>query len=584
MYIDRVPNRNSPPAILLRESVREGKRTLKRTLANLSALPEEAIAALQVVLSGGRLVNADDHINITGSLPCGHVHAVKLAMERLGMSDLVGSKPSLERAVVLALIAQRIIRPGSKLESVALFSDSTLASEFGVADIDENGLYNALDWLLGRQSFIERKLAARHLKEGATVFYDISSSSYYGSQCPLAAWGYNRDGLKLPGIVYGLLTDGDGRPISIRVYRGNTSDSLTVPDQIDALRQEFNVGRFVFVGDRGMLTGTNIDSLRKIDGCGWISCLRSTDVKHLIETHESFGAPLFNQSNLAEIEHPDFPGERLIVCYNELLAMDRKHKREELLSATEEQLLKLQKRIASRKATPMSREEIGVCVGKLINKFRMAKHFLLKIDDGKLEWSLKHTQIEREKKLDGIYVVRTSEPATELNAADVVRAYKNLGNIEKAFRTFKGVDLRVRPIHHRLENRVRAHFLLCMLAYYVEWHMRQALAPLLYAEENLPLARAQRDPVAKALPTTQANRKKATGLSDDGLPLRRWDGLLSALSTQVRNTCEVGNGKFKVTFKRDTMPNVFQQRAFELLKADAPFWQTIVPSKRNGKK
>ena len=411
MYIDVVPNRNSPPAVLLRESVRDGRRTLKRTLANLSALPEEAVAALRVVLRGGRLVEAGEHFAVTRSLPCGHVRAVKLAMQRLGMAELVGSKPSPERQAVLAMIAQRIVRPGSKLESAALFGETTLAEEFGVEGVDENALYAALDWLLERQPFIERKLAARHLREGAMVFYDVSSSSYHGSHCPLAKRGYNRDGLKLPGIVYGLLTDRDGRPVALRVYPGNTADPATVPDQIEAMRREFGVGRFVIVGDRGMLTGAQIDKLREIEGCGWISCLRSAEIRRLVEARDPSDAPLFTKGNLAEIEHPDFPGERLVVCHNELLAMDRERTRGELLDATEALLEKLRRRVARRTARPMGKGEIGVCVGRIINRHKMAKHFLVEIGEGSLAWSRKQEQIEREKALDGIYVVRTSEPA-----------------------------------------------------------------------------------------------------------------------------------------------------------------------------
>jgi len=502
MYIDTVPNRKSPPAVLLRESVRVGAKTVKRTLANLSALPPEAVAALQVVLRGGRVVEDGGPLAIERSLPCGHVQAVTMAMRRLGMAELVSSKPCPERDAVLAMIAQRLVRPGSKLESVALFADTTLADDFGVTGVDENDLYAAMDWLLERQPFIERKLAKRHLREGSMVFYDVSSSSYHGTHCPLAVPCYNRDGLKLPGIVYGLLTDADGRPVAVRVYPGNTADPATVPDQIEALRKTFAVGRFVIVGDRGMLTSAQIDRLREVSGCGWISCLRSGDIRKLIESRDPSDAPLFTHSDLAELEHPDFPGERLIACFNPL---------------------------------------------------------------------------------DGIYIVRTSEPADAVSASDAVRAYKRLGNVEKAFRTFKGIDLRIRPINHRLEDRVRAHILLCMLAYYVEWHMRTALAPLLYADDDLEANRATRDPVAKAEPSPAVRRKCSTKESTDGIPLRRWDGLIASLSTLVRNTCRVGEGKTTVRFPRQTEPNAYQSRVFDLLAQDAPWWPTDVPSRRNAR-
>lgn len=572
MYIDVVPNRDSPPAVLLRESARVGKKTVKRTLANLSALPPEAVAALRLILKGGRVAEASERFAVERSLPCGHVRAVKTAMRRLGMEGLVSSKPCPERDAVLAMIAQRLLRPGSKLESAALFADTALADEFGVAGADENDLYAAMDWLLERQPFIERKLAGRHLGEGAMVFYDVSSSSYHGTHCPLAVRGYNRDGLKLPGIVYGLLTDRDGRPVAVRVYPGNTADPATVPDRIEALRKEFHTGRFVIVGDRGMLTSAQIAKLREQTGCGWISCLRSGDIRKLLEARDPSDAPLFTQGDLAELRHPDFPGERLVACFNPLLAMDRARVRDDLLACTEKLLEKLAAQVAGRKGKPLTAAEIGVKAGRVVNKYKVAKHFTLTIGDGCLTWSRRQADIDREQALDGIYIVRTSEPAEALSAPDAVRAYKRLGNVEKAFRTFKGIDLRVRPINHRLEDRVRAHILLCMLAYYVEWHMRQALAPLLYADEDLESSRNARDPVAKALPTPAVRHKRAARESADGLPLRRWDGLISALSTLVRNTCRAGEGKTAVRFTRDTEPDAFQSRVFELLQQDGPAW------------
>jgi transposase len=572
MYIDVVPNRDSPPAVLLRETKRVGAKTVKHTLANLSDLPPEALAALRVILKGGRVVDAEGEFAVERSLPCGHVRAVRMAMRRLGMDELVSSKPCPERDVVLAMIAQRLVRAGSKLESAALFADTTLADEFGVVGIDEEDLYAAMDWLLDRQPHIERKLAKRHLRDGATVFYDVSSSSYHGTHCPLAARGHNRDGLKLPSIVYGLLTDRDGRPVAVRVYAGNTADPSTVPDQIETLRNAFGVGRFVIVGDRGMLTNTQIETLREQSGCGWISCLRSCDIRKLIEARDPSNAPLFSCGNLAEIQHPDFPGERLVACYNELLAMDRTHTREELLACTEALLTKLAKHVQVRKEKPFTAAEIGVKVGRVVNRYKVAKHFALNIADGRLAWSRKQANIDREQRLDGIYIVRTSETSQSLAAEDAVRAYKRLGNVEKAFRTFKGVDLRVRPIYHHLEDRVRAHILLCMLAYYVEWHMRMALAPLLYADEELDGNRTARNAVAKASPSPAVRRKCATKESSESLPLRRWDGLISALSTIVRNTCRVGASKTAVRFKRDTEPDAYQTRVFQLLAQTASYW------------
>jgi transposase len=572
MYIDVVPNRNSPPAILLRETQRDGKRAIKTTLANLSALPPDAIAALRIILKGGQLVEATtEQFVVERSLPCGHVRAIKTAMEKLGMAELISAKPCRERNVVLAMLAQRIVRPGSKLESAALFADTTLANDFNVTGIDEDGLYATMDWLLERQSFIEKKLAKRHLGEGSMVFYDVSSSSYYGTHCSLALRGKNRDGLKLPSIVYGLLTDVDGRPVAIRVYPGNTGDPATVPDQMDAMRKEFGVGRFVIVGDRGMLTQPQITKLKEQEGCGWISCLRSGDIRKLMEARDPSDTPLFTQGNIAEITHPDFPGERLVACYNAFLATDRDRTRNELLACTEELLRKLARQVNRRTHTILSAAEIGMKAGRLIGKYKVGKHFTLSIGDGRIAWVRKEEAIAREKALDGIYIVRTSEPAETLSTPDVVRAYKRLGNVEKAFRTFKGIDLRVRPIHHRLEDRVRAHLFLCMLAYYVEWHMRIALAPLLYVDEDLEPTRTTRDPVARAKPSIKSQAKRDTKISEDGWPLRRWDGLLQTMATIAENTCRVGEEKLAVHFPRVTESTDYQKRVFKLLDK-VPRW------------
>ena len=570
MYIDIVPNRTSPPAVLLREDHREGGRTIKRTLANLSALPPEAIAALRAALKGERLVGATDYFVVERSLPCGHVHAVKGTMERLGMTELIASKPCRERDLVLAMVAQRVLRPDSKLGTAARFADTTLARDFAVEDANEDDLYAAMDWVLDRQPFIEKKLAQRHLIVGGRVFYDLSSSSYHGTHCPLAARCHNRDGLKLPAIAYGLLTDDGGRPVALSVYPGNTGDPTTVPDQVEALRKRFGIGRFVLVGDRGMLTSAQIETLRKEEGCGWISCLRSSDIRKLIESRGQTDASLFDQTNLAELSHPDFPGERLVACFNPLLAMDRDRTRSELLEATEKWLAKVACDVARRTVKPLSAAQIGQKVGRGINRYKVAKHFTLEIADSHLRWSRKEDTIAREKALDGVYIIRTPESADTLSAEDAVRAYKQLGDVEKAFRTFKGLDLRIRPIHHRLETRVRAHLFLCMLAYYVEWHMREALAPLLFVEENLAQSRATRDPVAKAYPSESAQAKKNSKRSRDGFPLRHFNGLLSVLSTLCSNMCRVGDGKHAARFQRPTEASAHQREAFRLLGVNVP--------------
>jgi len=396
MYIDIVPNRTSPPAVLLREDHREGGRTVKRTLANLSALPPEAVAALRAVLKGERLVGAADYFVIEQSLPCGHVRAVAGIMERLGLAELIASKPSRERDLVLAMVAQRVVRPDSKLGTAARFADTTLGGDFGVAAATEDDLYAAMDWVLDRQPFIEKKLAQRHLKAGGRVFYDLSSSSYYGSHCALAARCHNRDGLKLPAIAYGLLTDDGGRPVALSVYPGNTGDPTTVPDQVEALRRRFGIGRFVLVGDRGMLTTAQIAKLRPLEGCGWISCLRSGDIRKLLEARGQTDTPLFDQKNLAELSHPDFPGERLIACFNPLLALDRDRTRTELLEATETWLAKVAAQVARRTAKPLSAAQIGQKVGRGLNRYKVAKHFDVEIADAKLTWTRDEESIRRE--------------------------------------------------------------------------------------------------------------------------------------------------------------------------------------------
>ncbi len=570
MYIERVPNRGSRPAFLLRDAKRVGGKVVKRTIANLSKLPDEAIETLRLSLRGVRLCDASQALSVKSTVPCGHVDAIRKAMARLGMAELVSSKPCRERDVVLALIAQRLIEPCSKLSLSKRFRLSTVATDFGLPeDADENDIYAAMDWLVGRQPFIEKKLAARHLDDGAMAFYDLSCSSYHGTHCELARRGYNRDGLRLPAIEYGLLTDREGRPISVQVYPGDTGDPKTVPDQAAKLRRDFGLGRVVLVGDRGMLTGARIDELRRDGAFGWISCLRSDDIRRLLADRDPSGAPLFTREYIAEIAHPDFPGERLIACFNPLLKEDRSRTRDELLAETEKLLAKLQASARRRRAKPMTDGELGEKIGRRIGRHKMSKHFVIDIQNGNFTFARDEASIERERALDGIYVVRTSEPADRLSAADAVRAYKSLGNVEKTFRTFKGVDILVRPIHHRVPDRVRAHIFLCMLTYYVEWHMRRALSPLMYGEDDLPAARAARDPVAKARPTAGAMRKKTTGLSGDGFPLLDWRGIMALLGTICRTTVMVGG----VAVVADTEQTEHQSMVFRLLAADTPAWK-----------
>jgi len=564
MYIDDVPNRNSPPAILLRQSRREGGKMVKTTIANLSKCPPEAIEVLRLALRGVELVPKDEVFSVERSTPHGHVQAVLGMIRRLGVDTLLASRPCRERDVVVAMIAQRLLDPASKLATTRLWHTTTLAQQLGVEDADANELYDALDWLLQRQARIEKKLARRHLEEGAVVLFDVSSSSYHGRTCPLARYGYNRDGEKLPSIVYGLLADGQGRPVAVDVYAGNTGDPATVPDQIDKLRKRFGLERAVLVGDRGMLTQTQIDALRDYPGLGWISALRFTAIRDLAE-QGALQLSLFDQQNLAEITSEDYPSERLVVCYNPLLAEDRKRTREQLLAATEARLGKIAAEVGRRTKTPLLADEIGLKVGKVINRHKVGKHFILTIEDNLLRFERDQQSIEHEARLDGIYIIRTSEKKAALSAEDTVRTYKSLGQVEQAFRCIKSVDLRVRPIRHRNEAHVRAHIFLCMLAYYVEWHMRKALSPVLFQDDELDAARWTRDPVAKAEPSQSVRDKRRTKETRDGWPVHSLQTLLRDLATRCKNTCRTGAGKHSIRFEQLTEATPFQHHVFGLL-------------------
>jgi hypothetical protein len=574
MYIERVPNRNSRPAILLRTAHREGKRVRKRTLANLTDWPAERVEALRCLLRGEPMVPARGQRVIERSLPHGHVEAILGTIRRLGLDGLIGSKRSRERDLVVALVAERLLHPSSKLATTRLWHTTTLANELAVADAEVDEVYGALDWLLARQKRIEKKLAKRHLREGAQALYDVSSSYYEGRTCPLARHGYNRDGKKGRSIiVYGVMTDTEGRPVAVDVYPGDVGDPTTVADQVDKVREDFGLSHVVLVGDRGMLTETQIERLKSYPQLGWISALRSGAIRRLVEAG-TIQMSLFDQQNLAEIASPDFPGERLVVCYNPLLAEERGRKREDLLRATEHALDKIACTVARRTRTPLGRDEIALRVGRAVNRFKVAKHFRLTIEDGRFQWARNGETIAREAALDGIYVIRTSEPAERLSADDTVRSYKALSHVERAFRTFKGVDLRVRPIYLRTEDHVRAHIFLCMLAYYVEWHMRQALAPLLFDDEELAVRRQTRDPVAPAQPSDAARRKKATRRNNEGLRVHSFHTLLAALGTRCRHDCAMriaSNQRTRqkpitVRYQEHTEPNTIQKKAIQLLE------------------
>ena len=563
MYVERVPNRGSPPAVLLREAWREAGKIRKRTLANLSDWPQDRVESLRRLLRGESLVSPKDLFTIESSLPHGHVEAVLGTIRKVELDHLIAAKPSRERDLVVAMIAERLLAPSSKLATTRLWNNSTLAEELSVQDVDVDELYRALDWLLKRQPRIEAKLARRHLEDGALVLYDTSTSYYEGRHCALARFGHDRDGKKLPVILYGLLTDHEGRPLAVEVYPGSTGDPVTVGDQVEKLRKRFSLNRVVIVGDRGMLTQAQIEKLREHPGLGWISSLRSPTIRSLVERGQ-LERSLFDETNLAEIHSPEFPGERLIACFNPLLSTERKRKREELLQATEKALARLEREVKRRTKKPLGKAEIGVKAGRVLGRFKMGKHFTLTIDDGVFVWARREATIRREADLDGIYVVRTSEPPDRLSAPDAVRTYKRLLLVERAFRCLKGVDLLVRPIFHRTEDHVRAHVLLCMLAYHVEWHMREAWAPLLFQEEQLDRQRQQRDPVAPAQPSPAARHKKSTRRTSEGSPIHSFKTLLAELALRCRNTCHVKSDPAS-RFTMLTDPSPLQARALQLL-------------------
>lgn len=565
MYVERVPNRNSPPAILLREGWREGKKTRKRTLANLSHWPQQKIETLRRLLGDETLVSPDDLFRVERSVPHGHVEAVLGTIGKLGLDTAIAAKRCPERDLVLAMVAERLIHPCSKLATTRLWHTTTLAEEISVADADVNQLYDALDWLVERQPRIEKKLAQRHLCEGAVVLYDVTSSYYEGHTCPLVRFGFDRDGSKgLPIIVYGVMTDDEGRPVAVDVYPGNTADPTTVVDQVEKLRQQFGLSRVVMVGDRGMLTEPQIEKIKAHPGLGWISALTSVSIRELVEGGH-LQLSLFDEKNLAEITSPDYPGERLVVCFNPLLAQERGRKRGELLAATEKGLQRIAKEAARRTKRPLQQAELGIKAGKVLGRYKMGKHFTLSIGDGSFQWTRRDDAIQQEAKLDGIYVIRTSESKQHLSAEDTVRKYKSLAQVERAFRCLKGIDLLVRPIRHRTEDHVKGHVFLCMLAYYVEWHMRKALKPILFEDEQLDEDRKRRDPIAAAKPSDSVQKKKRQRVTSDGLPVHSFETLLIELGTRCRNTCRVISDKSGLTFTQLTIPNALQVRAYKLL-------------------
>ena len=570
MYIATVPNRDSPPAILLREGWREGNKTRQRTLANLSDWPKEKIETFRRLLRDEPLVSPHDLFATQKSLPHGHVQAVLEMIGQLGLARLISAQRCRERDLVVAMIVQRLITPCSKLATTREWHTTTLAEELGVAEATEDDLYEAMDWLLDRQERIEKKLAARHLSEGGLVLYDVSSSFYEGRTCPLAQFGHDRDGKNgLPIIVYGVMTNGEGCPVAVSVYAGNTGDPTTVAEQVEKLREKFALRRVVLVGDRGMLTQPQINKLKRHPGLGWITALTSTAIRRLVE-QGALQLSLLDQRNLAEISSPDYPGERLMVCHNPVLEEQRRRKRQALLEATEKSLQKISKDVARRKKKGFTAAEIGVKVGKVLGRYKMGKHFACKIGEGSFVWSRRAESIAQEEKLDGIYVLRTSEPAERLSAEDTVRSYKSLAEVERAFRCLKGIDLLVRPIRHRTEDRVPAHIFLCVLAYYVEWHLRRAWAPLLFEDEERREERKRRDPVLPAQPSSSAQRKKHSPETADGLAVHSFETLMKDLASRARVTYALkpqkAEDKTNATFQQAPEPTPLQARAYELIR------------------
>jgi transposase len=575
MYVARVPNRNSPPAYLLREGYRENGKVKSRTLANLSRWPPAKIERMRRLLRDEVLTAADAGLTMLCSLPHGHVAAVLGTARKIGLDRLLaaGRAPARLVALALAMIVARVIEPASKLATARQLDGATATSSLGpllaLEAVSEQELYAALDWLLSRQSQIEQKLAQRHLNDGTLVLYDVTSTYFEGRTCPLAQYGHSRDDKsdKLQ-IVFGLLCASNGCPVAVEVFDGNVADPRTLAGQVEKLKQRFCLKNIAVVGDRGMITAARIETLLKPAGLDWITALRAGSIKALRE-QGAFQLSLFDERDLAEVNSPDFPDERLIVCRNPLLAAERARKRQDLLAATEANLLKVGKSVTRKRNPLRGADQIGLAAGAVLNRHKMAKHFTLTITDDHFSFAREVDSIDAEAKLDGFYVIRTNLPQDALTATDVVRSYKDLSQVERAFRSIKAVDLHIRPIHHRLSDRVRAHVLLCMLAYHLEWHMRQALAPILFDDHQRTVAATTRSSiVASAQRSNAARRKAATKRTDDDLPVHSFQSLLAELATFTRNSMTVSAAPQDV-FLLYPQQTPLQQRAFQLLAVTA---------------
>src|SRR6266498_5106269 len=549
---------------LLRRSYRQDGKVKHETLANLSHLPAEAIELVRRTLKGETFVAAADAFQVTRSLPHGHVALVWQAARQLGLPGLLGPRGRL-RDLAMALVVARVVKPGSKLATTRWWADTTLAADLGVADASTDEVYAAMDWLAGRQDRIQRQLARRHLEPGGLALFDLSSSYVEGRHCELAARGYSRDQkVGKDQIEYGLLTDPQGRPVAVEVLAGNTADPTAFTKVVERVRDRFGLKRLVLVGDRGMITSARVDALRELAGMGWITCLRAAQIRQLA-TDGPLQLSLFDEHNLAEISHPDFPGERLVCCRNPALAAERARKRAELLAATETELGKITRLVEGGKLKGAAK--IGVRVGKVIGKFKVAKHFDLQITDATFTWTRRHDQITAEAALDGIYVIRTSVTAAKLDTPSVVEAYKRLANVERDFRSLKTIDLELRPIHHWRDGRVRAHVLVCMLACYLVWHLRHALAPLCFTDQTPP---QRTDPVAPAQRSPDATAKASRRQLADHTPVHSFRSLLYHLGTLTRNQVHFAPQPHPVTTELLATPTPTQRRAFELIGAPIP--------------
>ncbi len=547
--------------VLLRRSYRQDGKVRNETLANLSHLPAPAIDAIRSVLDGKALIEAGAGVQVTRSLGHGHAAAVHAVARQLGFPAILGPACP-ERDLAYALILSRVIRPASKLATLAWWDDITLGPDLAVAGASTDDAYAAMDWLRGRQDMIETGLARRHLADGAVALFDLSSSWMEGSHCSLAARGYSRDGKRgKPQIEYGLLTDRAGRPVAIRVFAGSTADPTAFIEAVRTVREDFGLAKLVMVGDRGMITSARITALKDDTKMGWVTALRGPAIKKLAAGGGPLQMSLFDDQDLAEITSPGYPGERLIACRNPFLAAERTRKRQALLAATEAELAKVAAQVTAGKLRDP--DKIGLRAGRVVNKYKVAKHLTLDIGDGTLTWARDQERIDAEAALDGIYIIRTSVPASEMDAPGAVTAYKSLAQVERDFRSIKADDLDLRPVFHRLDERVRAHVLICMLACYLSWHLRQAWAPLTFTDERPP---ARRNPVAPARRSAAAGRKASRRAGDDGQPLHSYQGLLAHLATLTRNTIRAGTA----TFDQISSPTPTQRQAFELLGAPIP--------------